>query len=622
MRSTGPMVRNTQENVLIESILAEMENCQSAVHVAETSLHALNGVSEVLQTTDKFLEDTAEIFNYRPSKHPQPGKQLFTYQTDQHETRLLALDLNTCNVPALYRCPVSLDVIDNPVVLNSLYFEYNYIEGLQTDPVNRKKIAKQDKSISKPVKNIISTFVRFHETQFYLTTRETERRAYLETQPDSKEKQLLLMPEHEFLQACGITPDQIPERYLTPVISYDGTVVEKRIYTFPVIIETSNQNQQGMHEARDKITICFTELMKYQTHTNAKDHEHKSKMLSIEKRRRKNDLRQEKEFNLLRSYIKHENDEISADLYTFMCEIEHKIKCDTQIKSLTYEDINPEIPEIINPFTGKPLESMEIDYDLLHELDAFLVNCYFEKLHAQRDRQLALVNQLPKHHRPLRVNELEEDIHMMRDQLSTEKQKLDFALQQQALSTLKQSVADYDYKAAHGDLKYFILNGKNMKYRFPGKSYADVLREKEIALPDDLPLGLVPNAKGNAYKYEVMTHPVILDDQYVIDYDTLQQYWRARPALFGIFGGREDLTGINPFTEKLIKSMRYETKLKAETDQFMMKNGFFEPAEKIVVYSKKTTFGTTLFNKKAHGLSSLASLPTDELQDLIRMRRD
>lgn len=104
-------------------------------------------------------------------------------------------------------------------------------------------------------------------------------------------------------------------------------------------------------------------------------------------------------------------------------------------------------------------------------------------------------------------------------------------------------------------------------YHDTEKSYAELLREKEypaIKIPESLAVGLIP---GGQHEMEIMTHPVILDGIYTIDYMRLKKYWDSSSSFFGFW--RESRHGLNPFTGKPLTSIVYDQRLKSATNRFI-----------------------------------------------------
>lgn len=109
-------------------------------------------------------------------------------------------------------------------------------------------------------------------------------------------------------------------------------------------------------------------------------------------------------------------------------------------------------------------------------------------------------------------------------------------------------------------------NLKKYKYHDNEKSYLAILQEKNYPankIPESLMVGLIPGSD----EMEIMTHPVILDGQYSIDYARLKKYWESGRGFFW----SENRHGLNPFTGKPLTSIIYDTQLRAATARFIAK---------------------------------------------------
>lgn len=99
------------------------------------------------------------------------------------------------------------------------------------------------------------------------------------------------------------------------------------------------------------------------------------------------------------------------------------------------------------------------------------------------------------------------------------------------------------------------------------KAYAAILLETKFPpekIPESLALGRIP---GNHHSMEVMTHPVLIDGEYMIDFGRLQAFWESK-SIFSIFWNTS-WQHYNPFTRQPIKTIAYDCQLKKETDHFM-----------------------------------------------------
>lgn len=83
-------------------------------------------------------------------------------------------------------------------------------------------------------------------------------------------------------------------------------------------------------------------------------------------------------------------------------------------------------------------------------------------------------------------------------------------------------------------------------------------------IPESIQQGRIPGCEH----LEIMTHPILLDGEYHIDYARLKQYWDNDHFFSFLFHRRLD--GINPFTGLPIKTISYDIELKSATDHFMV----------------------------------------------------
>ncbi len=92
-------------------------------------------------------------------------------------------------------------------------------------------------------------------------------------------------------------------------------------------------------------------------------------------------------------------------------------------------------------------------------------------------------------------------------------------------------------------------------------------REK---IPNSILQGSIPGKDT----LEVMTHPVIIDNYFMIDYARLQQYWDSNEGWMGLLWGGSR-KGLNPFTNRPITSILYLDALKNKTDRFVSRCELF-----------------------------------------------
>lgn len=106
-------------------------------------------------------------------------------------------------------------------------------------------------------------------------------------------------------------------------------------------------------------------------------------------------------------------------------------------------------------------------------------------------------------------------------------------------------------------------------------------------IPESLQQGRIPGQD----RLEIMTHPILLDGEYHIDYARLKQYWDNNHFFSFLFHRRLD--GINPFTGLPIKTIRYDIELKSSTDHFMMNKASYL----IILTDREVKNGSFLRNR-------------------------
>jgi hypothetical protein len=105
--------------------------------------------------------------------------------------------------------------------------------------------------------------------------------------------------------------------------------------------------------------------------------------------------------------------------------------------------------------------------------------------------------------------------------------------------------------------------------------YAQRLRSQhypEDKLPESLLLGRI---QRDQQTLEIMTHPILLDGEYYIDYSRLMQYWAPATGFLSYFW-QTDRHGLNPFTGEQVKTITYDVKLKTAIDRFVLNCDYFK----------------------------------------------
>jgi hypothetical protein len=213
-------------------------------------------------------------------------------------------------------------------------------------------------------------------------------------------------------------------------------------------------------------------------------------------------------------------EELNADLIARKDALERSIKERKKMESKQIAGIEKltlnsflEAEEYINPYTGLPIQTIAINFNLLQEIDAFI---------DPFERQLKVV--------------------------------------------LGQA-SQFDKRAK---LRTGFNANKLMRdLRSSGKSFAKILEEEkypEKLLPVGLSKGGIP---GTNYT-EIMTHPVCINGTLWIDLDRLLEYWKPTSRFFGLFG-HASRHGLNPFdNDQPIKTITYDMHIKECTDRFML----------------------------------------------------
>lgn len=419
---------------------------------------------------------------------PEPGT---------NQQRLKALERKrekTITAPEKYHDMHSGELMDNPCNIKlkksaeDYYIEYNAIFRLPIHPLSRENNWVTDSHApDRDLAERIATMITIEEIKEYLLDLETRRQAdvlnFLEGKSDQEVSALLAFDVEDFINAHRLNKNTIPEKF-------HSMLPGRKIMTVPVRLDNT-------------YVIDFHELLMHQPHHLPSKEEEEA----IQKRyesyidRRRYDIENERKqfLNLLNHNISTAS--LSPDNAT-----DALIKCDqqyqeklVQLENFTLERYiavfeDREQPEYINPITGKPLQSIQIDYQLIQEIDDFI------------------------------------------DPFN------------QQMQTFRNNLAKY-------------------KYDDNKTCYADILKDKKYPahkIPESIAVGQIPGSQ----EMEIMTHPVILDGVYAIDYARLKKYWESTSSFLGFFFG-ESRYGLNPFTGKAITSIVYDTRLKTATSRFM-----------------------------------------------------
>lgn len=141
---------------------------------------------------------------------------------------------------------------------------------------------------------------------------------------------------------------------------------------------------------------------------------------------------------------------------------------------------------------------------------------------------------------PDKLMEIERQLPQLRFELMLAKLELDKAEEDESASIDKR-----------------LHNGK--------RTFQGIIQEEKYPqhlLPENLPIQIKDK------RTKVMTHPVLLDGEYVIDYADLMQHWQTQSYAFGLWQYRGK-PGINPFTDQPVKEFGYAKKLRKEAKAFI-----------------------------------------------------
>lgn len=105
---------------------------------------------------------------------------------------------------------------------------------------------------------------------------------------------------------------------------------------------------------------------------------------------------------------------------------------------------------------------------------------------------------------------------------------------------------------------------RTIKAEYADKSFTQILQETqypEDKIPESLMTGFIPCSNQTM----LCTHPLLLDNVCLIDYDVLIRFWHQSP----------NNLGLNPLTGKPAETIIYDEKLKAATDNFILNPDYF-----------------------------------------------
>ena len=139
-------------------------------------------------------------------------------------------------------------------------------------------------------------------------------------------------------------------------------------------------------------------------------------------------------------------------------------------------------------------------------------------------------------------------------------------LLQEILQTVTAIILPLQIKQAEASSIQYSKNGSENSYM----KRLDALNYSRNKIPNSILQGSIPGED----RLEVMTHPVIIDGYFMIDFARLQAFWESNENMFCfLWGGSKK--GLNPFTQKPITSLVYLTALKNKTDRFIAKCSAF-----------------------------------------------
>jgi hypothetical protein len=101
----------------------------------------------------------------------------------------------------------------------------------------------------------------------------------------------------------------------------------------------------------------------------------------------------------------------------------------------------------------------------------------------------------------------------------------------------------------------------------PAASYAEVLVASNYpreSIPEAILCGYNPCQPQHV---KVMNHPVLINEQFYVDYADLEAYWKSATFLSRLWSGSRE--GLNPMNGEPLISIRYDSVKKNATDHFM-----------------------------------------------------
>lgn len=593
----------------LSSVMVKAQDAHVDKVVAKNDLLAKQqNKLELLASAEKILAESGlddnwtDLLALRASKYPAWYIKKYNLQQHNHEERLIAIKLDAEHIPKRYICPLTLEVADEPAVLEyhgsskdvliQHMFEYVHIKDAKQNPLNRAPINTLP-AISVSLQNIIATFVAIHEIRSHLAERELTRRSLLMKLDDSEQRREMLLSNMELLQKLGIGAGQIPDHLLSPTFHPDASISPTTIFSFPVII-SSNED--------DEITIDFHELLRYQAFINQKSDADKEAVLQQEIRRQTLELNQQQQSDI---HVIQSNTKLDAQKKEEQITARNKkyaIDLD-RLKALTYAQLDIPAAEFVHPFSGKILEHIKIDYRLIHEVDIFMLICQLEKFAEVRNKLLLIVAEIHQAQNELQrhttlettllaeVKELQLEIDNHKNNIAQLDIELKSAILAGEFAAVENAVRNQNEKAQNG----VMLNGAYWTH--PPQSYAELVKatppkqelQEELR---SLEVGLIPGQAGVA---ELTSHPVKLDGTDVIDYERLVAFWNSPQSSFlGLWKSKVNHAGLNPFTGKPIETIAYDYALKAKTDRFMARCRYFPEAKTVVITREEGRFGWSL----------------------------
>lgn len=652
MQVQAKLEKSRQELALLKQKLAEYHTLQQKMADLPAETNA---------ALDQLIADKTipAQFKLRFSNPNIDGIPAFVDQQNNYRTRLKVvaakelgieitaeslemIDIDETTIPGQYNCPIAHEALpEDPVILAAsdsptgrIYScasitEYFAKTAFSSSFASVKKkrmtngkvevfmndlnryVNADELVVNDAVKAKFNTFVKYLEIKQHLAQKE-ERRLALLAEENRQDTFILYAPDsNSTLEYLGLSAADVPSRFLSPRLPIDNDDAPAVVMSFPVTIEGKRPGE--------KITLCFHELMRYQDSIVPAITEEQKELLVREKAKRKSDAT--RVYDAVMARLENEEtykksvtafimangmslEEKRAALQAAPAErfrqiVDAKRTLASQfaaIDKLTLRDIgDTAVSELINPFTSLPLETLQVNNALLNEIDVYMTSSIVPKL-ADSKKQL-------------------EDTHQKLEQLSSEtlcpaidamQQQCTAEFEELRAAEFKDDIAELGRKVEFYELTNVESGLSGYRYLHKGKSYCEVLKERRIHEAPATVVCQIPETGG----YEIMTHPVRLDSGHVIDYNVLLEFWKPRSAFLGLFGGREDRTGINPYTGQPVLSMVYDIETKREIDIFMhtINEGLsddakiFEKVERITIVNYgKSQWGLTMgsgFRKK------------------------